>query len=129
MVAQPDQRLRRGTHRSFQALERDIREWIVHWNDNPKPFSWTKTADEIYGRLASYLQQIPGAGRYLRREALGAGGSATTRHLIARCPASGAGLAGQQFAGNAEIVGGIPLCAQRICRAAKLGWRRPKGGK
>lgn len=57
-----DQRLRRGTHRSIQALEKDIRDWIKAWNDNPRPFSWTKTADEIFERLASYLQRIPGAG-------------------------------------------------------------------
>jgi hypothetical protein len=42
--------------RSIQALEKDIRDWIAAWNDNPKPFTWTKTADEIFDRLASYLQ-------------------------------------------------------------------------
>jgi transposase len=57
-----DQKLRRGTHRSIQALEKDIRDWIKAWNDNPRPFNWTKTADEIFERLASYLQRIPGAG-------------------------------------------------------------------
>lgn len=57
-----DQQLRRGVHKSVQALERDIRAWIANWNDNPRPFTWTKTADEILDRLASYLQRIPGAG-------------------------------------------------------------------
>jgi transposase len=57
-----DQKLRRGVHRSIQALEKDIRDWITSWNDNPRPFNWTKTADEIFERLASYLQRIPGAG-------------------------------------------------------------------
>jgi len=57
-----DKRLRRSTHRSIQALERDIRNWIEQWNTNPKPFTWTKTADQIFDRLASYLQRIPGAG-------------------------------------------------------------------
>jgi transposase len=57
-----DQKLRRGAHRSIQALEKDIRDWIAHWNDNPRPFNWTKTADAIFERLASYLQRIPGAG-------------------------------------------------------------------
>jgi transposase len=32
-----DQKLRRGTHRSIQALEKDIRDWIKAWNDNPRP--------------------------------------------------------------------------------------------
>jgi transposase len=57
-----DKKLRRGAHRSIQALEKDIRDWITHWNDNPQPFAWTKTADEILERLNSYLQRIPGAG-------------------------------------------------------------------
>jgi transposase len=57
-----DQRLRRGVHRTLRALENDIRAWIEQWNTNPKPFAWTKTADEILDRLASYLQRIPGAG-------------------------------------------------------------------
>jgi len=43
-----DQKLRRGAHRSIQALEKDIRDWIAHWNDNPRPFNWTKTADAIF---------------------------------------------------------------------------------
>jgi transposase len=57
-----EKQLRRSVHRSIQALEKDIRAWIEQWNDNPKPFTWTKTADEILDRLASYLQRIPGAG-------------------------------------------------------------------
>jgi hypothetical protein len=57
-----DKKLRRSTHRSIQALERDIRDWISRWNTDPKPFTWTKTADDILERLASYLHRIPGAG-------------------------------------------------------------------
>ena len=57
-----DQKLRRGTHRSIQSLEKDIRDWIKNWNEDPKPFAWNKTADEILERLNSYLQRIPGAG-------------------------------------------------------------------
>jgi transposase len=57
-----DKQLRRGVHKNLQALERDIRAWITQWNDNPQPFIWTKSADEILERLASYLDRIPGAG-------------------------------------------------------------------
>ncbi len=57
-----DKRLRRGTHTNVPALEKDIRDWITTWNENPKPFAWNKTADEILDRLATYLQRIPGAG-------------------------------------------------------------------
>ena len=40
------------------ALENDIRDWIATWNDNPRPFSWTKTADEILNSLAVYLAKL-----------------------------------------------------------------------
>lgn len=49
----------RGVHRSVQALEKDIRTWIATSNTDPKPYVWTKTADEILERLASYLNRIP----------------------------------------------------------------------
>jgi len=54
--------LQRGVHKSVQALEADIRTWIEHWNDDPRPFVWTKTADEILDSLAAYCQRISGAG-------------------------------------------------------------------
>jgi transposase len=57
-----DKLIRRGVHTSVQALENDIREWIATWNDNPRPFTWTKTADEILNSLADYLAKV-GAGR------------------------------------------------------------------
>jgi hypothetical protein len=61
-----DKKLRRGAHRSIQALQKDIRDWITNWDDDPKPFTWTKTADEILERLASYIQRIPGAGHCMQ---------------------------------------------------------------
>ena len=57
-----DQMIRRGVHKSVQALEADIRTWIDHWNENPKPFIWTKTAEEILDSLARYIVRISGAG-------------------------------------------------------------------
>jgi transposase len=53
-----DKLIRRGVHTSVQALENDIRAWISTWNDNPRPFTWTKTADEILKSLADYLTKI-----------------------------------------------------------------------
>ena len=53
-----DKLIRRGVHTSVQALENDIREWIATWNDNPRPFTWTKTADEILNSLADYLAKL-----------------------------------------------------------------------
>jgi transposase len=57
-----DKQLRRGVHKSLPALEKDIRNWVKTWNENPRPFAWTKTADQIFQRLNTYLQRIPGAG-------------------------------------------------------------------
>jgi DDE superfamily endonuclease len=55
------QRIRRGAHKSVQALEADTRDWIATWNQNPRPFTWNKTADEILDSLAKYLARISGA--------------------------------------------------------------------
>jgi len=56
-----DKQIRRGVHKSVQALEKDIRNWIAHWNEDPKPFAWAKTADQIFERLAGYLNRPPEA--------------------------------------------------------------------
>ncbi|MEU7769686.1 IS630 family transposase, partial [Nocardia sp. NPDC049190] len=53
-----DKLIRRGVHTSVKALEDDITDWIDTWNDNPRPFRWTKTADEILKSLADYLAKI-----------------------------------------------------------------------
>jgi transposase len=57
-----ERRIRRGVHKNLQALERDIRAWVELWNQDPKPFVWVKTADEILERLAGYLQRIKDSG-------------------------------------------------------------------
>jgi transposase len=54
--------LRRGTHRSTRELVASIRTWITNWNDDPKPFIWHKTADEILDNLANYCQRINDSG-------------------------------------------------------------------
>ena len=51
-------KLRRGTHRSVRELETDIRGWIATWNDNPRPYVWTKTADQILASIARYCTRI-----------------------------------------------------------------------
>ncbi|MGW2846263.1 IS630 family transposase [Streptomyces sp. NPDC001274] len=53
-----DKLIRRGVHTSVKALEDDIRAWISTWNESPRPFTWTKTADEILNSLADYLAKI-----------------------------------------------------------------------
>jgi hypothetical protein len=57
-----DQQITRGTHKSVQALEKDIRAWIADWNQHPRTFLWTKTAEEILDSLTRYCRRISGAG-------------------------------------------------------------------
>jgi len=52
----------RSDHRSVQALENDIRAWVKAWNENPRPFIWTKSAEEILASLGRLLQRTTGAG-------------------------------------------------------------------
>jgi len=56
-----EQLLRRSDHRSVQALESDIRAWVTAWNENPKPFIWTKPAEQILASLQRLLQRTCGA--------------------------------------------------------------------
>jgi transposase len=51
-----EQKIRRGAHKSVQALEADIRDWITDWNAHPRPFIWTKTAEEILESLTRFCR-------------------------------------------------------------------------
>ena len=51
-------KLRRGAHRSVRSLNTDIRAWIDTWNQSPRPFVWTKTADQILESIARYCNRI-----------------------------------------------------------------------
>jgi hypothetical protein len=57
-----NRKLRRSAHRSVAELEADLAAWIQAWNEDPKPFVWTKTADEILANLTRYLQRINNSG-------------------------------------------------------------------
>lgn len=50
--------LQRSAHRSVAELTADLNTWIAHWNDNPKPFVWHKTADQILDNLKRYLTNL-----------------------------------------------------------------------
>jgi transposase len=50
--------IKRGTHRSVRDLVASIRTWITNWNEDPKPYIWHKTPDEILTSLANYCQRI-----------------------------------------------------------------------
>ena len=51
-------KIKRGAHTSVPPLERDIRAWIATWNEDPRPFVWLKTADQILASLARYCERI-----------------------------------------------------------------------
>ena len=51
-------KLQRSSHTSVSELAADITAWVDAWNENPTPFVWTKTADQILERLAKYCAQI-----------------------------------------------------------------------
>jgi len=53
-----NKQIRRGTHRSVAELETAIRSWLENWNRDPRPFVWTKTADQILEALAAFCQRI-----------------------------------------------------------------------
>ena len=49
-----DKQIRRGVHRSTKELERTILDYIDTTNQNPKPFKWTKSADDILGAIQRF---------------------------------------------------------------------------
>src|SRR3954470_572278 len=54
--------LRRGAHPTVRALNADIRAWIDNWNENPRPYVWTKPAEQILESIARYCQRINQTG-------------------------------------------------------------------
>ena len=50
--------IRRGSHTSVRDLQNSINARIDNQNNNPKPFTWHKTANQILDTLATYLQRI-----------------------------------------------------------------------
>jgi hypothetical protein len=52
----------RDVHQSVVALENDVRKWINNWDQDPKPFVWTKTAEDIFRSLSRHIAKISGAG-------------------------------------------------------------------
>ena len=57
-----ERQIRRGTHRSTRELEGAIMAYLNSNNKHPKPFVWTKTADEIFASIARFCQRISNSG-------------------------------------------------------------------
>lgn len=61
-AALTEKQIRRGVHRSTRELEHAIYTYIEHRNHEPKPFIWTKTADQILATLARFLERTTDSG-------------------------------------------------------------------
>jgi transposase len=57
-----DKRIRRGVFRSTLELEQAIRDYLDNSNEDPKPFIWTKTADQILDSIQRFCVRISGTG-------------------------------------------------------------------
>jgi transposase len=55
---------RRRVQRSVRELNADIRDWLAHWNEDPRPFIWTKTTDQIPQTIAGYCNRITDPEHY-----------------------------------------------------------------
>src|SRR6266540_3257437 len=53
-----NQRIRRGSFRSVEDLEKAITEFMTAWNENPKPFVWTATVESIVEKLSRCRQTL-----------------------------------------------------------------------
>ena len=57
-----NKKLRRGAHRSCETSTKTSATGIAHWNENPRPYIWTKTAEQILDSLTRYCQRINNSG-------------------------------------------------------------------
>lgn len=57
-----EKQIRRGTHRSTRQLEQAIRDYLKTYNADPKPFIWSKTADEIFASIERFCVRISDSG-------------------------------------------------------------------
>jgi transposase len=57
-----NKQIRRGVHRSTRALEEAIRNYVSINNKNPKPFVWTKSADDILASIARFCERTSNSG-------------------------------------------------------------------
>jgi transposase len=64
-----EKRIRRGSFTSVLSLEKAIREYLEHYNKDPKPFVWTADADLILGKIQRLCERIsnsPGVSQTLK---------------------------------------------------------------
>jgi transposase len=61
-AALTEKQIRRGVHKSTRELQSAIERYIQNTNSHPKPFIWTKTADQILENLARFCRRISNSG-------------------------------------------------------------------
>lgn len=61
-AALTEKQIRRGVHRSVSELETAIKQYLAITNQSPKPFVWTKSADEILAGVARFCSRTSGSG-------------------------------------------------------------------
>jgi transposase len=61
-AALTDKQLRRNSFRSTRELEITIQSYLQQHNAQPKPFIWTKSADQILDSVARYCRRINDSG-------------------------------------------------------------------
>ena len=52
-----EKQIRRESFRSTRELEEAIGRYVETYNQNPRPFIWTKTADQIFESLKNYCEE------------------------------------------------------------------------
>ena len=57
-----EERIRRGSFENVRSLEKAIKEYLDHNNDNPKPFVWTADADLILGKIQRLCERTSNSG-------------------------------------------------------------------
>lgn len=61
-AALTEKQIRRGTHRSVRQLENAIKSYLTVTNESPKPFIWTKSADDILASVARFCKRTSETG-------------------------------------------------------------------
>src|ERR1700685_148594 len=62
VAALTENQIRRGTHRSVRELEAAIKRYLAVTNESPRPFVWSKTADEILDSIARFCKRTSETG-------------------------------------------------------------------
>ncbi len=61
-AALTEKQIRRGVYHSVRPLETTIKEYLTSHNAAPKPFVWTKSADQILASVARFCARTSGSG-------------------------------------------------------------------